>query len=282
MAKKDAPTEQATPSPEEVIAATKKKIEDAKNNAVAKFARDENGLLKNELYVFKDDGSVDWKAMIPKQYLVVNKDYFEQRQIDIPTSVDGLDDKQLLVLLGGFKELAKLRGVVAIDRTVVESGPSRAVVSCQITFTENYETKAGMPIVYSDVASATIDNTAGFSSSFLETIAANRAFVRALRNALRIDIVGSDEIKPTFSQKPSESDSNGVSVSAFSAVRDAALKFRSEKTPNGFKDFAEFKDFLVKREYNGASEWNDWKDITNAQAFELLKKLKKPSTAPAA
>ena len=76
----------------------------------ALYDRDENGLLKNVQYVFNDDGSVNWRAMIKSDHLFPNRGWFESRGKDMPSSAEGLDDHQLLIKLGGIKELAKLRG----------------------------------------------------------------------------------------------------------------------------------------------------------------------------
>ncbi len=238
------------------------------------FQRDAQGLLKNVNHKFKDDGTVDWKAMIPSKYIVINTEYFEKRQMQVPDSTEGLEDKQVLVLLGGIKELAKIRGVTSINKRVVESSNDRAVVVCSIDFAPNYET--GMrPFTYEEVASATLNNTNNFSQLFLETIASNRAFVRAVRNALRIDVVGSDELAnftmPTNTESGSESE-------VWHALRDAALNASTPKFPDGFKTFDEFKGVITAK-IAEATEWNDWKDVPASTAFKLIGQLKKQQKA---
>ena len=37
------------------------------------YQRDEHGLLKNVQYVFNEDGSVNWRAMIKEEHLFPNK-----------------------------------------------------------------------------------------------------------------------------------------------------------------------------------------------------------------
>ena len=241
--------------------------------AKEKTERDEMGLLKSVSYQFKDSGFVDWKAMIPKQYIAVNEEYFQKRNIEVPKSIDGLEDKQLIVLLAGIKELAVLRGVATVNREVVESGPERAVVKCSVTFTPNYETQAGMPIVYDEVANATLFNTNSFSQSFLETIASNRAFVRAIRNALRIDIVGSDELSSiSYSNDNAETTSQ---VAPWMALAEAAKNYTGKASPEGFKTFESFKSFLIDKKVDGASEWNDWKDIPVPSIWKFIGQLNK-------
>lgn len=235
--------------------------------------KDDLGLFKSVTYDFKDDGFVNWKNMIPRKYIAVNTEYFEKKGIEVPTSIDGLEDKQLIILLPGIKELAKLRGVVSVERTVDESGPDRAVVTCKVVFTENYETRAGMPIVYSENANATLANTNSFSQFFLETIASNRAFVRAIRNALRIDIVGSDELS-SVSYSNDNAESTGQ-VTPWMALAEAAKTYSGKAAPEGFKSFEGFKQFLVDKKIEGAEAWNDWKDVPVSSIWKFITQLKK-------
>ena len=59
------------------------------------FQRDENGLLKNVQYIFNEDGSVNWRAMIKDEQLFPNRSWFGTRKLDVPKSIDGLKDHQL-------------------------------------------------------------------------------------------------------------------------------------------------------------------------------------------
>ncbi len=239
--------------------------------AITRFARDEFGLLKNVTYFFKEDGSIDYKLMIPDQYIVVNTEFFEKRQIEIPKTTDGLDDKQKLILLGGIKELIKIRGALSVKKKVWESNNDRAVVSCEIVFVGNYETDM-KPFVYEEVASATLNNTNSFGQIFLETIASNRALVRAARNALRIDIVGSDELSGTTVINNAETTSESL---PWHTLRDAARHASTTKFPEGFATFEEFKSVLIEKGTEGADAWNDWKDIPSSTIFKLVSLLKK-------
>src|SRR6188768_735933 len=74
------------------------------------FRRNEYGLLSHVNYVFNEDGTVNWRKMIKPEFLAVNKEAFERRNQIPPTSIEGLEDKDLIMLLGGIKELAKIRG----------------------------------------------------------------------------------------------------------------------------------------------------------------------------
>ena len=67
------------------------------------YKRNEHGLLENVDYVFNEDGSIDWRSMIKPEFLYPNKGWFDARNKPIPNTIEGLDDKQLLIMLGGIK-----------------------------------------------------------------------------------------------------------------------------------------------------------------------------------
>ena len=73
------------------------------------YKRNEHGLLENAKYEFNEDGSVDWRAMIKSEFLYPNKGWFEARKKDVPTSPEGLDDKQLLIMSVLVKSYATVK-----------------------------------------------------------------------------------------------------------------------------------------------------------------------------
>ena len=62
----------------------------AKKKAAKKFygpdayKRNQHGLLENAEYVFNEDGSVDWRAMIKDEFLYPNKGWFDMRNMSTP------------------------------------------------------------------------------------------------------------------------------------------------------------------------------------------------------
>ena len=68
-----------------------------------KIKRDENGLISGVKYVYTEDGLIDWRKMIKSEYLVINKD-----SVKGETDITKLKDWQLIILLGGIKELAQI------------------------------------------------------------------------------------------------------------------------------------------------------------------------------
>ncbi len=228
------------------------------------FVRNDFGLLTHINYVFDDSGLVNWRAMIPKEYLVPNKQNFEKRGEPVPTSVEGLDDKNVLILLAGIKYLAMLRGFYSVKYTAINSSPSHCTVVCSIDWIGNYET-TGNPVVFSGVGDATPLNTSEFGQYYLGPIAENRAFVRTVRNFLRINIVGADEVNnmPVTEEIPNPN-ANGRS----SAVLESIC---SEKGLS----FKEIKDRLIKENIKDAKDFEVFSDIPANIAIELIDRLKK-------
>jgi len=96
-----------------------------------KITRCPDGLINNKEYKFTSDGFVDWKAMIDPQFLYPNKDFFEIRKMQMPTSIEDLEDKALLIMLGGIKELARLRGFTSVKYSVNHVSTNYVVAQSQ-------------------------------------------------------------------------------------------------------------------------------------------------------
>jgi hypothetical protein len=238
------------------------------------YQRDENGLLNNVQYIFNEDGSVNWRAMIKEEHLFPNKSHFEMYKKSLPKTIKGLRDNQLLIKLSGIKELARLRGFDSVSYETVKCEADHVAVKCCVCFIANYETQE--KVYYEDMANATFNNTSSFATKFLETIACNRAFVRAVRNFLNVHIVGDDEIdKSDPSQKNITEISSGVSLSPNSMLESAASKDLN------CSSFEEFKDYLrtlwAENTYRNdkIKEWNNFSDIPAKEARILLKISKK-------
>lgn len=244
------------------------------------YKRDAYGLLENVDYVFNEDGSVNWRAMIKPEFLYPNKDWFNFRNKEMPDSVDGLADNQLLIMLGGIKELARLRGFEKVSFITERLSDGYVVVRCKINWISNYESFDGVgseTVVYEDVANATLDNTDSFASKFLETIACNRAFVRCVRNFLNIHIVGADEIDK------SRGANNSVSIESVEAAALTPLgllqkTLRAKKGVATFDEFVELlKDFWKNETYKNkeVANWKCWSDIPTKEVRKLIAILHK-------
>jgi hypothetical protein len=246
-----------------------------------KNSRDENGLIQGFEYAFAADGFIDWRKMIKHEYLYPNKDFFELRKQPTPNSIDGLSDKQLLIMLAGIKELARLRGFTSVSYELKHVDKNYVTAKCRINWIGNFET-GGQEVSFEDVANATADNTDDFCLKFLETIACNRAFVRCVRNFLNIHIVGADEIDKSKNKSIDISDL--ITSSALPITAQGTLeKLVNEKLKlsdfKGFKSHlrglwkkaSEDKDEKMLELLNQAKEWSSFEDVPSKSARVLIK-----------
>lgn len=238
------------------------------------FERDEKGLLKSVEYKYKEDGSINWRAMLKPEHLVIQRDKRKEVEekygkidcLDITT----IEDKYVLLLLSGLKELLRLRGYKYLQQKVDYVSESKAVVTCSIQFVGNFETN-NQDVVFSDVASASINNTSGFGQLFLESIAANRAFVRAVRNFLNINIVGKDEIADNgvSSEIEQSNDQTDISHTGILQKKMDEKKISFEVLKQGA--LGKYKEEMK----SNPEEWNVLADIPKIDCFTLLAKLSK-------
>ena len=82
------------------------------------FKRDELGLLDGKSYEFTEDGLVNWRKMIDTKYLVPNLSKFPSGTENKNLNVQDLEDSQLLILLGGIKDLANIRGYSKVQYNI--------------------------------------------------------------------------------------------------------------------------------------------------------------------
>jgi hypothetical protein len=225
------------------------------------IARNQYGLLEsnNINYVYNEDGTINWRKMVKIEHLVPN------RQKTQETDVSKLQDKDLLILLGGIKELAQIRGYTSVEYKVVAASETYFATSCKITWLPNYET-GGKEIVFESLADATSNNTKSFARFFLAAIAENRAFVRCVRNFLKINIVSQEEL----------GDAKLLDDSNIVVENPTSPQTLLEKT---MKDkgisFETLKNKLIKEKFDGAENFNVITDIPKVKIFELIDRIKK-------
>tara|TARA_Y100001937_G_scaffold125139_1_gene191301 strand:- start:242 stop:952 length:711 start_codon:yes stop_codon:yes gene_type:complete len=230
-----------------------------------KLKRDDNGLLANPPvdYVFNEDGSVNWRKMVRTDYLVANKQRTQQ------TDVSQLEDRDLLILLGGIKELAQIRGFTDVYYTVHTASQDYFSTTCTIEWIPNYETDNKV-VSFSALADAHQENTYSFASNFLAATAENRAFVRCVRNFLKINIVGQEEMgggKQVFSQATTK-------ASATKTDSDPTSLLQKVMDSKGVS-FDMIKKRLVDENFPKADSFDSAKDIPKTKTFELIARLKK-------
>ena len=155
--------------------------------------RDPLGLCEGITYTFKDDGLVDWRAMVNKEHIYPNEKYFTEKKKPVPSTIEGLDDKECLITLAGLKELLALRGYSSLDFQVLNDRDGIITTKCTIVFTPNFETD-GLSVSRSDIATAGVFNVSPQYVAYSHTISANRAMARTIRSFLNIHVVSSEEI----------------------------------------------------------------------------------------
>lgn len=220
--------------------------------------RNEYGLLEEPPipYVFNDDGYVNWRKMIRPEFLVPNKQRTQE------TDISKLEDKDLLILLGGIKELAQIRGFTCVSYDVPEAGPNYVIASCYINWIGNYET-AGKEVSFQSIADASPDNTQSFARNYLAAIAENRAFVRCVRNFLKINIVGQEEIGTKVIDEPAPENPMSPATVLYNLMKEKNISFE------------QIQKRLVKDKYEKAEEITSINDLSKPKIFELIERIKK-------
>jgi len=132
----------------------------------------------------------------------------------------------------------------------------------------NYET-GGKEIVFESLADATVNNTKSFARFFLAAIAENRAFVRCVRNFLKINIVSQEELGDA--KLLDEGSSINDNPTSPQAVLEKVMK---DKNIN----FDQLKKKLVKEKFENAENLNSILDIPKSKIFELIERIKKAWT----
>ena len=260
------------------------------NEGPLKLKRNEHGLFENIKYEFTSDGFINWRSMINPEFLYPNKDWFKRNGKPVPDSIEGLEDNQLLCRLGGYKELARLRGY---QKVTYEFTPTHDGVSavCIINWIPNYETLRAavgydgvspqeVYVDFSSTANSTSQNCGDFMAAFKETQAENRAFVRAVRNFLNINIVGDDEISKgmVIEQPKQPKQENSVDL------LDPYITLQRHAENKGFKSYEQFRaNFLNPLIANGKyapkeapkTKWQDWRDIPVVEVTRIIPLLNK-------
>jgi len=226
-----------------------------------KITRDKNGLIGDGSieYVFTDEGQIDWRKMVKQEYLVPN------RQRTKETDVSKMEDKDLIILLGGIKELAQIRGYTNVHYDVHSPSSDYVVATCSITWLPNYETE-GNSVTFSAIGDASPNNTQSFAKYFLGPIAENRAFVRCVRNFLKINIVAQEEMgNVKFNESPLEQTGSPSDPKFLlkEVMKEKSITFESVKKK------------LIKEKFEGAATLQDIDDIPKSKIFELIQRIKK-------
>lgn len=238
--------------------------------------RDEKGLIKGITHHFKPTGFVNWRKMIPDEFVVLNRERFLKKTTPIDVDKESedqyqalkakADEKDLLIKLAGLKEVAQIRGYNRIDTNV-----SRAVdiisVRCEIEWIGNFET-GFKSVITTGLADATVESTHGVAQRHLVAIAENRALARAIRNFLQIHTVSQDEVK--FEQIDDYGEKGDVTSGPQAAIIN---KLKAVK-----KNFESLQEFIMtsdkyKASFTGPEVWESPADISSSEASIILSQV---------
>lgn len=244
-----------------------------------------NGLLDGVQYAKNDDGTINWKAHLSSKWLRVKDDKVKEvetryskklRDIDLST----LDDYYLYVKLGGYNEVARLRGFDSLTHSVDYVDGQKAVITCTMHFVPNPEEPNGLTCA--GVASGSVYNIKPDFAAFMETIAENRAFARCVRRALNINIVAEEELGkgqtlPTAQNAAPDAPANEETASLKPY---AVLKTRCTELGTNLdavKVSAKGIKSLLKSD---PDQWVDWADIPKTDVWTLMGKINERAATP--
>ena len=239
--------------------------------SLKRISRNEDGLITDlDNYAFTDKRLIDWRKMIDARHLVPNKQRTKEKD------VTKLKDYELIILLGGIKELAQIRGYTDVKYDVVSPSPDYVVATCSITWIPNYETE-GREVTFSAIGDATPQNTQSFARFFLGPIAENRSFVRCVRNFLKINIVAQDEMGDVKLVTDSPSDQQEESSDNLTDPRFVLEKLMKTKgiTFEILKGRLQKEVDEEKWVYKKMDSLNEITDIPKLKTFELIERLQK-------
>lgn len=146
---------------------------------------------------------IDWFDKLLPEHLFVKDDKKDEVKATYGAKPDlkQIDRKYLCVTLAGMRYLAGLRGVSSVSYVVnnVEYDPHyqsimACTVTCSIVWNPPYASIYNA--THSAIGHATIRNVGEFVAKYVPEIAENRAYCRAVRSFLNIDVVSKEELGP--------------------------------------------------------------------------------------
>lgn len=267
------------------------------------FERLSNGLVKGVTYQRRSDGRIDWVKHIKPEHIVFNSKLDTQlvkayggdsRSLnygDLIAAGKEVDPRHVLVLLMGFIELAAFRGHTGARPRIAHvcSYPVEAAIcscECTIDWIANEEEPDGFASY--GTADATMDNTGGWG--YLSAMAGNRAFVRAVRQGLRIPILGFDEIAKkdtTIPESAAPSATTTFSSTPVGLLQKAAADNKTETGDSNPLDFEKVKAAAIyhwdllqadpkhkPKIEQDPNLWTDWANIPPRDCLTLIKAIK--------
>jgi len=225
--------------------------------------RNSYGLPDNISYEIDDLGFINYRKLIPQEFLVPNRQIFQKKDMIVPKTVEGLDDNQILVLLAGWRWLARVRGFKSVTHEILSASNDAVLGKTTVCWRGNFETNYE-DICFSALATASINNTTGFGQYYLAEMAENRGFSRAVRGFLNISLVGADEIADIKEKQP---------VQEFKMTEPHGVL--QKKLSERGKSFEKFKSEWLKLGHDEAGDWDVIEDIPIKDVWTILEMIKK-------
>lgn len=215
-----------------------------------------------------DEGKVIWRDLIDPKYFYLNKNKCHAKGIPVNTLTEEetaeiiktADEDQIIISLDGFRELAYKRGVKSVDISLVQDDPNWKIARCSIEFLPNEDEPEGY--INSDLGDAHIATTHSDFIPYMGALAANRAFIRTVRNYFRIKSLGKEEINPNEKEIP---------VAEYDPRPAGKLNDILKKKDLTFENL---KEIIESSQY----EWKNWKsslEIPPPDIFSFLELLDK-------
>lgn len=229
-----------------------------------------NGLVEGVNYVRDEKtGKINWLKTMPIEYLYIksdpkNKARIEQKygkkyeELDI--IADKIEDSDLCLTLPGIRWLLEVRGYNSCDIRLDTASIDYVAATCKIEFIENEECKEQR---FTSNACAHLNNNYSFMRQFLVESASNRAFCRAVRNYLNINIISREELGAE-EENGNQAENGGADYSM--------IKNLMEKKNFSFE---QVKLSLVKGGLEEAKEYKKVEDIPKNLIFRVIEGLSK-------
>lgn len=246
-----------------------------------------NGDQPKPVYPRKPDGSINWRALVQPAHVYVKKG--DEPKVATALGVTPQDikegkfdttrveDKHLVIRKAGLIELARIRGYTSAAPEVKYASRDYVVVQTHIHWNAFDGQSA---VVTGGVGEASGENTSSFMRVYLAAAAENRAFSRAVRQFLNIDIVSNDElggngVEPEVDSGPSVASSLSPQGVLQKTVEESKSSFDKMKTAAvaKFKHDTErlAKDPLYKAAFKSDPVvWTKYEDVSALDCMTLI------------
>lgn len=251
-----------------------------------------NGDQPKPVYPRKPDGSINWRALVQPAHVYVKKG--DEAKVATALGVTPQDikegkydttrveDKYLVIRKAGLIELARIRGYYNAAPEVKYASRDYVVVQTHIHWKEF---DGQDEVVTGGVGEASPDNTSSFMRVYLAAAAENRAFSRAVRQFLNIDIVSADElggngVEPEVDSAPSVASSltpQGVLQKTVDEAKSSFDKIKAASVVKFKHDTEQLaKDPLYKAAFKAdPSVWTKYEDISALDCMTLIELINK-------